>query len=174
MGKYNSEELPYGDEEFDRYIANLSLHIVENPEKMLSESYRILKQGGIAAFTVWAERSECTFFALNETVAKEILPRPEVPTRSHFHLCNRQQLKELVKNAGFSRVLCFVEPVYVSWTPEQHIENISHSPELLKMRANNPELAETYLNALKNRIIETLASKEEPFCFASNVIIAYK
>jgi ubiquinone/menaquinone biosynthesis C-methylase UbiE len=174
VGQYNSEQLPYGDGEFDRYVANLSLHIVENPDKMLSEAYRVLKDDGIAAFSVWADRSVNTFFAAHEIVGKEVLPKPEVQTRSHFHLSNKDELKALVKRAGFRRVLCFIEPSYISWTPEQHVEISRHSPESLKLQAKNPELANLYFEKLEEYIRDFITTREEPLCFASNVIIAYK
>lgn len=48
----NNEELPFADSGFDRYVANLSLMIVEDPVKMLKESFRVLQTGGIAVFSV--------------------------------------------------------------------------------------------------------------------------
>ena len=48
----NNECLPYEDCICDRFIANLSLHLVENPVNMLNQAYRLLKSGGIAAFSV--------------------------------------------------------------------------------------------------------------------------
>ena len=53
LDRSSSEELPYKSEFADRYIANLTLHIVENPGKMLAETFRILSSGGIAGFSVW-------------------------------------------------------------------------------------------------------------------------
>ena len=48
----NNEILPYEDMFCDRYIANLSLQIVENPVSMINESFRVLQHGGIAVFSV--------------------------------------------------------------------------------------------------------------------------
>ena len=174
VGQYNSELLPYGDGEFDRYVANLSLHIVESPENMLSEAYRVLNDDGIAAFSVWADRSVATFFSMNEIIAEEVLPKPEVQTRTLFHLSNIEELKALVKRAGFRRVLGFIEPSYVSWTPEQHVQISRSSPEGLKLQAGNPELADLYFQRMEEYIRHFTTTKEQPLCIASNVIIAYK
>jgi ubiquinone/menaquinone biosynthesis C-methylase UbiE len=174
VGQYNSEQLPYEDGEFDRYVASLSLNVVENPDKMLSESYRILKDDGIAAFSVWADKSVNTFFSVNEIVAEEVLPKPEVQARSPFHLSNINELKALFKRAGFRRVLSFIEPSYVSWTPEQFVQIGRQSPESMMFEAANPELANLYFQKAEEYIRNFITTKEEPLCFASNVIIAYK
>ena len=42
----DSENLPYGDSEFDLILCNDSFHHYPNPEKVLSEMYRVLKYNG--------------------------------------------------------------------------------------------------------------------------------
>jgi len=53
----DNEDLSFvNDEEFEIYLANMSLHLVANPEKMLKEAYRILKKGGKIGVSVWGRR----------------------------------------------------------------------------------------------------------------------
>ena len=41
----SSEDLPFGDSEFDRYFSNFVLHLTPEPSNMLREAYRVLKPG---------------------------------------------------------------------------------------------------------------------------------
>jgi ubiquinone/menaquinone biosynthesis C-methylase UbiE len=50
----DAEQLPVPDQSFDNYLMNFGLLHLENPEKALAESFRVLRPGGTAAFTVWA------------------------------------------------------------------------------------------------------------------------
>eukprot|EP00026_Physarum_polycephalum_P022444 Phypoly_transcript_26524.p1 GENE.Phypoly_transcript_26524~~Phypoly_transcript_26524.p1 ORF type:complete len:162 (+),score=33.00 Phypoly_transcript_26524:66-488(+) len=52
----NAEQLTFADESFDRYYASLGLHLVNDASQMLREACRVLKPGGIAAFSVWGRR----------------------------------------------------------------------------------------------------------------------
>lgn len=47
---YNGFTLPFKNNSFDRIICYDALHHIENIEEILEEFYRILKEGGIAAF----------------------------------------------------------------------------------------------------------------------------
>ena len=67
----NNELLPYPDSYFDVYISNLSLMIVANHHNQLLESYRVLREGGYAAFTVWGRKENTALFALPEQVFQE-------------------------------------------------------------------------------------------------------
>ena len=74
----NSELLPFKDESFTAYLASLSLMIVDNPRKQLEETYRVLKPGSTAVFTIWGKREESLQFTIIEEVFKEHLPAEEV------------------------------------------------------------------------------------------------
>ena len=49
----NNEALPFKDESFDAYIANLSLMLVDNYHNQLKEAFRVCKKGSKLGFTVW-------------------------------------------------------------------------------------------------------------------------
>lgn len=52
----------FKDGQFDRVLANLSLMIVPDHQKMLNQVKRILQKDGRFAFSVWGDRERCCFF----------------------------------------------------------------------------------------------------------------
>ena len=60
----NNEKLPFASDEFNSYTANLSLMLVDNHKNQLKEAYRVLRNDGIAGFTVWGRRENSSFFTL--------------------------------------------------------------------------------------------------------------
>lgn len=80
--------LPFPDQHFDCYISNLSLMIVPNYLRQISECYRVLKRGSKACFTVWG-RPENTVQFIITRLASERLGRPPVVynmAHDNFHI----------------------------------------------------------------------------------------
>ncbi|HEY7602815.1 MAG TPA: methyltransferase domain-containing protein [Gaiellaceae bacterium] len=48
-----AEALPFGDGEFDRALAQLVFHFVDDPAKSVSEMARVTKPGGVVSACVW-------------------------------------------------------------------------------------------------------------------------
>lgn len=106
----DNEHLPYSDGQFDRYIANLSLMIVESPSQMLSEAYRVLQPGGFAAFSVWANKEDCTLFSIPERALKRLgVTSSKKNIRSKYHLADESRLKALIRAAGFEGIITYQE-----------------------------------------------------------------
>jgi len=102
----NNEVLEFKDESFDICFSNLSLMIVENPEKMISESFRVLKKGGKAGFTVWGNQEKSLFFSLPKKIVQKY--KINLPNdRGCFHLNDRKLLITMFENAGFKNILCW-------------------------------------------------------------------
>ena len=57
--KANNEDLPFMDNQFDCYISNLSLMIVDNHKNQLTEASRVLKKGSPCGFSVWGRKENC-------------------------------------------------------------------------------------------------------------------
>lgn len=71
----NAQDLQnFENESFDLVIAPLVLHLVPEPEKMLSEVKRVLKKGGKFGCSVLGEVQNCTFFM----VAKDIFEKHDL------------------------------------------------------------------------------------------------
>ncbi|GAM19396.1 hypothetical protein SAMD00019534_025710 [Acytostelium subglobosum LB1] len=105
----NAEELPFADGAFDRYFSNYCLHLVLNPNVMLSECYRVLEKGGIATFSVWGRPQNSNTFTIIKKVLDELgFCQPSQPSdapapRTPFHLNDIELLKSMAKEAGFSK-----------------------------------------------------------------------
>lgn len=103
----NNEVLPFGDNLFDSYIANLSLNLVDNRVNMLREACRVLAPGGAACFTVWGPRDKCSFFTVVYDVLVKYYPEEKLKA---FHgqfgafRCfeEKDQVIEEMKHAGFT------------------------------------------------------------------------
>ena len=63
---------PFPDQWFTSYVANLVLHLVEDPRAMISEAYRVLRPNSIAAFTVNGRKENCLLLTIID-IAKERL-----------------------------------------------------------------------------------------------------
>ena len=105
---------------FDRVLANLCLMLVPDPDLALRQAARALRPGGIAAFSVWGNRSRSHFFELLPRVMKQLGITPPgggapAPVRSNYHLVETRDqgkgngdagaLRGRFERAGFERVV---------------------------------------------------------------------
>lgn len=54
----DAQELPFADASHDAVISNFGIHHVERPDRAIAEARRVLRAGGIFAFTFWAEAKD--------------------------------------------------------------------------------------------------------------------
>jgi ubiquinone/menaquinone biosynthesis C-methylase UbiE len=110
----NAENLPFEDASFDRYAANFVLHLVTDPDRMLREARRVLRPGGLAAFSVWGRAENSPQFTVLSQVAAELGIQSGDKTRSNFHLgVNLDKVKQMALQAGFSKAFTWYQPVYM-------------------------------------------------------------
>jgi ubiquinone/menaquinone biosynthesis C-methylase UbiE len=99
----NEDMLNVASNSIDRVIAPLSLHIVNNPDKMLSEVMRVLKPGGKFVFNVWGDRLEDNVFDLVENIMKRINmgSTSTSSVRSNWYLGDKAVVNTALNVAGF-------------------------------------------------------------------------
>lgn len=120
----------------DAIIASLSLHIVSNPEAMLSECLRVLRTGGKAIFTVWgSSEGEVPFALINRAKDKFDPDSRKGEQRSLFHLNSRRDTVALLQKAGFCDVTS-----WESFTPFSKATNQGLKNEFTEAVSNKPEL----------------------------------
>jgi len=107
----NAEALQFEDASFDRYLANLNVMLVPDPDRALDEATRVLQPGGLAAWSVWGRPEHSLMFTIPPQAAERVgIQLPEVP-RSNFHMGDRDAFRERVRERGFDRVLAWYSPL---------------------------------------------------------------
>ena len=128
----DNERLPFADNQFDTYIANYSLHIVNDPVKMLEECKRVLKPGGTMAMSIWGRRKYSPFFTLLPMLLKS--HGVELPKqRTYFHL--EGKMLDLVKSTGFKSITNIQNPVYINLPVSEILNSLLNSPFYKKIIA---------------------------------------
>jgi ubiquinone/menaquinone biosynthesis C-methylase UbiE len=85
--------LPFPDEHFDCYISNLSLMIVPDYLRQITECYRVLKPKSRACFAVWGRPENSILFTAVK-LASERLGRPPVAynaAHDNFHISKNRE-----------------------------------------------------------------------------------
>lgn len=100
--------LPFADESFTAYVANLSAMLVDHPLNQFKEAYRVLQKGCTASFTIWGKKEECLMFTLMNPVFEKHLPEDKfkamMDERSHFDLFYGKHfnIDQELSNIGFT------------------------------------------------------------------------
>lgn len=97
----DNENLPFKENNFDMIISSLSLHLVSNPDNMIKECNRVLKNDGYAFYSLWGRPEKCLpFTVLANNLKKFGLSMPD--SRSNFHLSEHEILRDLFKRNGIN------------------------------------------------------------------------
>ena len=91
----DAEELEFSDSSFDAVICPFGLRHLPEPDKAISEAFRVLKPGGRYAFTVWCspDRAQLLGLALNATLAHADMT---VPCPQHRR-CSNSAIQHLAQ-----------------------------------------------------------------------------
>lgn len=86
---YNGTKIPFDDESFDKIFTVNTLYFWQNPDLLLKEIYRVLKQNGILALTFadksFMEKLPFTNFGFNLYSLKDA---EELLQKNHFKILN--------------------------------------------------------------------------------------
>lgn len=135
--KANSEDLPFEDASFDCYIANLSLMLVDNPQNMLSEAYRVLQDGSYAGFTVWGNQDHCNQFLFLTNTLNKLGIENESDIPRAFAMNDKTKLRKLVIDAGFNECKIFTSSGHISHESHESYLKMQKSSFDNKMKALN-------------------------------------
>ena len=154
----DSQSLSLSSNSFDAYVANLSLHIVPEPQEMLKEALRVLKPGATAVFSVWGKQERSNMFCVfNRALSiinrgsSDSPPAPAEEQRSPFHLNNQDHLNQLAREAGFINIRSFYSaiPLDIS-TGAEFVNTYKNEPGILSLQ-DNQATYEAVLEELKNQ-----------------------
>lgn len=145
--------MPFEDGQFDAVVGNFVLHHVSRPEQVLREVFRVLRSGGKAGFTVWAEFSKLEalglFFA---AVEKHAGPAADLPHGPLFGISDFDFFQEMMRSAGFRD--SSVRELPIAW------RTASVDPYIASFRdwANLEAFPEDVRNNIEATVRESIAS----------------
>jgi ubiquinone/menaquinone biosynthesis C-methylase UbiE len=99
----DAEALPFGDAHFDRVICNFGLYHLPEPDRAIAEAARVLRPGGIYAFTTWCGPDVSPLFRV---VAEAIQAYGKMdvglpPAPPPFRLADKTESRRVMSTAGF-------------------------------------------------------------------------
>ncbi len=102
----DAEAIPFPDASFDRVTSRFGVMFFPHVEKALGEIRRVLRDGGRAAFMVWAPAAENPFFgSVNGVLARRGLMKPPEPgAPTPFTFAQPGSLSAALTQAGFQQV----------------------------------------------------------------------
>lgn len=183
----NAEELPFADAAFDRYLANLNLMLVLDPDRALAEAHRVLRTGGLAAWSVWGRPEHSPMFTLPVLAASRVgLALPQ--SRSNFHLGgsaeaggaggadgDRAGLRARAQAHGFGRVLSWYQAMVPDTRDGDSFADFTlRMPRWRKNLAGQPaDLVMAWRRELAS-LVDDLLARGEPVGMEALVVVAQK
>ncbi|WP_428261475.1 class I SAM-dependent methyltransferase [Haliangium sp.] len=155
----DAEALPFADASFDRLLGNLNLMLVFDPDRALAEAHRVLRPGARAAWSVWGRPSHSAMFTVPPEAARKV-GIEMAPSRSNFHLGDRQALRAKVLGHGFRRALTWYQAMmYDLPSGAAGAAVVVRNPRWRKLLATQPEERVAAFQAeLEARFDELLAA----------------
>ena len=163
----DNQRLPFPSDFFDAYMSNLSLMLVQYPEKQIRECYRVLQKGSKACYTVWGRPEECIQFTiLREALGN--LGQTQPPLNSAFAVgADKEGTKQKFLDAGFNEVKMWYQASnWLYRDGKELIENFM--PTVAGQYAKNPEVMTEVC-----RLYDT-KYRESNNTFEVLIILAYK
>jgi len=173
----DAQALPFEAGSFDRLLANLSLMLVPDADRALAEAARVLRPGGLAAWSVWGRPEHSPLFTLVPRAAESLgLQLPSKEQRSNFHLNDPDTLCARICRAGFSAPICWYMPMISPLRSGEAFAELLFcaSISLRKMTAEMPpETAAAFRARFVELADETLAAGK-PIQLETLVVVAVR
>jgi SAM-dependent methyltransferase len=111
----DAEALDVHDATFDRAVMNFGILHLAQPDVAVCQAYRVLRAGGIFAFTAWAKPDQAVGFGV-ALRALEDFGDPKVqlpPGPPFFRFSDREECARVLASCGFASIT--VRPVPLLW-----------------------------------------------------------
>lgn len=140
-------QLDFADNTFDSAVCPFGIFHVTDPQKAVSEAYRVVKSGGRYAFSQWCAPAESDFFRITMgSIAKFADMSVADPAPDAFRYSNRDQCRKLLADAGFTDIELHEVPSVYHAPPGDFFENI------LRLTVRGAMILEAQTDAVKMAI----------------------
>ncbi len=101
----NAEEIPYADNSFDCVLCQFGIMFVPDKQKMVNESFRVLKPGGKLIFNTWDEIKNVPATGIASEVITEFFKTdPPAFYTIPFSMYKPSEIESYLKNAGLKNI----------------------------------------------------------------------
>ncbi len=119
----DAHALPHADAVFDAVTMNFGIHHVADPDRAFAEARRVLRTGGVYAFTSWADAADHAPIAIAESAVDPFAEAVDLPQGPEFlRFSHRESVEAALPAAGFEPGSVTFETVRASW----RIPNAGH------------------------------------------------
>ena len=166
----NAEALSFNDETFDVAFCSHSLPFMADPERVLAEVYRVLKQGGRIAVSAWCSIRDNPYFnALIEAQTAHIGNGTAEELQKAFRLSERHVIGEMLTAAGFRIVEDDTHRINLNLPPmEEFVPRYMSATTAAEGFASAPiEAQQAAASAVAERLTEYQRDTDLrlPFCY---------
>ena len=99
------EDIHYDAGSFDAVTSRFGFMFCPDVQKALSEAKRVLKRGGRLSFVVWDTPAQNKWLSQVSGIMNQVSPAPAPDPKAPgiFRLCDKAELAEFLKGAGFQK-----------------------------------------------------------------------
>jgi SAM-dependent methyltransferase len=156
----DAQDLPLEKDQFDAVVNNFGVLHLAHPEKALAEAYRVLRQGGRLAFTVWAVPEEAIAFGIVLEAVRSCgnVDVPLPPGPPFFRFSKPDEATAVLSGIGFHSIS--VQKVVQTWEL-LHAETLWQSMEEATVRTAGLLRAQT--SEARDRIRKQIVEEAEKY-----------
>jgi SAM-dependent methyltransferase len=151
----DAEALPLPGASFDVVLINFGVLHFPDPEKALSEAYRVLKPGGRLSFTNWAKSKESGIAIAMQAIIDKGALEVGLPTGTPlYRFADPDECKSVLGAIGFTNIACTEIPL--SWRlprPDMLMETFQLATARMSglLRAQDPDVLPDISTAMAER-----------------------